>query len=123
MIYKFHIAVLTLLLGFFLNPMQVVACGNKAEKIEKSCCKSNKKEKSKSCCCKDKSGKKDKKGCGGKCGGSCHCAASYHSFAFPFYFAIKIKNFPIISKQKLFSKNDNYFSSGFYSIWLPPKIC
>ncbi len=126
MIYKFHIAVLTLLLGFFLTPMQSMACGDNSISTEKSCCKSSKKDKSKkkSCCNKHTSNSdKDSKGCDGKCGNSsCHCTNFCQQFAVPFFVTFKPKYFPILSKQKLFSKNDNYYSSGFLSIWLPPKI-
>ena len=126
MIYKFHIAVLTFLLGFFLTPMQTMACGDKSTKTEKSCCKSSKKDKSKqkNCCSKHNSkSQKEDKGCDGKCGdSSCHCTNFCPHFAVPFYATFKFKSFPIISKQRLFSRDDNYFSSGFYSIWLPPKI-
>lgn len=123
MLNKFHILIIILTLGFFAKPTLTYACGTSATKSEKSCCKKSENENdNKKDCCK-KSNSQNDKGCDGKCGNSsCHCTASCNSFAVPYFVTFKSKFFPSISKKSLFPRDDNYFSSGFYSIWLPPKI-
>ena len=112
-----------IVMGFFLTPDSAYACGIKSEK---SCCKkeiSSKGEK-KDCCKKDNHSKnKSHQGsCNGKCGHS-NCTTSSVQFSLAF-FEIKFKNnnFDFSENEQNYIHLETNISSGFYSIWLIPKI-
>ena len=118
---KFHIIIL-ILFGFLMTPTAVFACGKHTGK--QSCKKKLSNKQEDNCCSgyKHSAGKHD--GCGGKCSHKqCGCAsvtASGLSFISPIEFnenAIK----SIVGKQR-FYLSDTTVSSGFYSLWLIPKI-
>ncbi|RTY89852.1 hypothetical protein [Flavobacterium sp. GT3R68] len=118
---RFHIIVI-IILGIFLVPDNAVACEKKSITTEKSCCKkeSTSKSEKKSCCDKkDNSGKE----CGGKCGHSkCGCPSSIIT-VLNFYGEIHINNsIDFISEKQKFYNSETFISSGFYSLWLIPKI-
>ena len=97
------------MLGFFLTPTLTYACGKPAEKTEKACCKKETSQTEKKDCCKSHS-QKDKNDdcCGGKCKNpSCHCPTAPHN---------------IFLGKVTIAYTETYISSGFRSIWLPPKI-
>ncbi len=113
------------LLGFFLIPVEASACSSHTTEVvkkEKSCCDdshhSNHTNTCEKDCCKDKTG--GDTDCSGNCGqNSCHSSS-------PTYLA-----HDMIHSQKAFLFGDKksfplykqpYYSSGFHSIWKPPKI-
>lgn len=111
------------MLGFFLTPTLTYACGKSAEKTEKSCCKNETSKSDKKDCYKSHSQKdKNDDGCGGKCKNpSCHCPTVCFGCTLPFTSEPKY-NVLVVSKKQFFPYSDPYISSGFHSIWLPPKI-
>lgn len=120
---KFHIVLLILFLGIFLTPNFSHACGTKSEK---SCCKKEMPSKSekKECCKNKKSDNEKEKGCNGKCGHS-NCSTSVSQFSLIMTFnEIEFNNnvFDFTSQKQKFYHNETNISSGFYSVWLPPKI-
>lgn len=119
---KYHILFLMFMLGFFLMPGVSYGCETK---IEKSCCKKESKARSeqKDCCKKSKESKEEPKNCGGKCGHS-NCTASSMQFSLLSGNEIEIKStfFDFTLKKPDFHHNQTTLSSGFYSVWSPPKI-
>lgn len=120
---KFQI-ILLFVLGMFLMPSEAFACGKESSKTEKSCCskkKTDTKSEKKSCC-----DKKDtsEKGCGGKCGHSSCTSTSSVQFSIITLIEIDIKdNLCLVSdKKQNFFHNEADISSGFYTLWLIPKI-
>ncbi len=117
---RFHILVLVFTLGFLMLPTMNYACGTKTEK---DYCKkeiSSKTEK-KDCCANNHSKDKDNN-CGGKCGHS-NCTTSFINFSLVFLNDIKFNtNFDFSSEKQNFYISKTNISSGFYSIWLIPKI-
>lgn len=120
---KKHIGVLLLLaLGFFLAPNLSYACSKTSTKTEKSACskKKSKKVSSKANACKKNRHHDD---CGGKCKhDSCYCSTSASAFSWlPLTEAKEKNSFVEVKKQKR-SFEEACYSSGYFSIWLPPKI-
>jgi hypothetical protein len=119
---KFHILVIVIL-GFFLIPMSAFACGNNSEK--QSCKKEVTSKTDKKDCCKSDSNSTDKdhKECDGKCGHS-KCACTSTSVPFTSTCVYKIKNhiFNFSYEKQKFYQSETFISSGFYSLWLIPKI-
>jgi len=120
---KKHIGLLLLFaLGFFLAPNQSYACSKTSTKTEKSTCskKKSKKDSAKANACKKNKHHDD---CRGKCKhGSCYCSTSASSFSLlPLTEAKEKKYFVEVKKQKC-SFEEACYSSGYFSIWLPPKI-
>lgn len=117
-----YIALLTLT-GFLLTPTDTYACGAKSEKTENTCSKQSDTEKENKDCCNTGTEHCDKHGkhCEGKCGNpDCHCPTICTNFtvsAFAQFLMTKV----ILSKLKFFYQ-EAFYSSGFTSIWLPPKI-
>lgn len=124
-----HIGFTILLcLVFIVIPNNTYACAKKATGTEKKCClqKTSVKTEEKSCC-KTKKCKKDKSlsDCNGTCSdSSCKCGTgtSLSLFGVPVrsYFITK-DHFADTEKQNFDFKN-TYYSSGYFSIWQPPKI-
>ncbi len=115
-----------LCLGFFLVPSISYACAKKtANSEQKSCPKDQSAKAEHKSSCKDKSCKKCKDGhnCDGNCKhGSCGCSASSSSVSLTIPLDLKVTNpFAEIKKQKIAFKQ-TYYSSGYSSIWQPPKI-
>lgn len=123
MLNKFHILLIILTLGFFGTPTLTYACGTKTTKTEKSCCKKSENEKdNKIDCCKKNHSQSDK-GCEGKCKHSfCHCLIVSFAFTLPFLAELRIETYFSLNKELKFYDKEANLSSGFYSIWLPPKI-
>lgn len=109
------------MLGFFL-PSSTYACGTKTEK---SCCKKETPKKTeKKVCCNGKHSQEKDNSCGGKCGHSNCTSTSSISFSIISFFEIDFKNnsFDLVEKKSKFYHSETFTSSGFYSIWLIPKI-
>ncbi len=109
------------MLGFFM-PTSTYACGTKSEK---SCCKKDTSEKKvEKDCCKDKDSKDKHTSCGGKCGHSNCTSASSVNFSILAFYDIDFKNnsFDFSTEQSNYYYSKTFISSGFYSIWLIPKI-
>ena len=110
------------MLGFFLTPTLTYACGKSAEKTEKPCCKKETSQTEKKDCCKNHSDNdKNNDGCGGKCKNPfCHCPTAPLTIAV--HFVTETKNHNILLEKLSIAYTQSYVSSGFRSIWLPPKI-
>ena len=119
---QLHIIIIILTFGFFMLPTSSYACRTKTEK---SCCKkeTTSKTKKKDCCNKKQS--KDKNNsCGGKCGHTnCTSSASVNfSIISSYEINFKNNNFDFSEEKSKFYHSKTFISSGFYSIWLIPKI-
>jgi len=118
----FYIALLSLI-GFFLTPTDSYACGSNSENIENtSTIQSYTKTEKKDCCNTEKRQcGKHGKDCDGKCGNpACHCPTNCTNFTIPFFDGFL--GITIIVSKPNFYYQDTYYSSGFLSIWQPPKI-
>ena len=109
------------MLGFFL-PTSTYACETKTQN---SCCKGENSSKTeKKNCCKEKDSKdKENNSCAGKCGHSkCGCPSSSNGFTlvYEIYFKNNIFDFSTEKQKDFYS--ETIISSGFYSLWLIPKI-
>ena len=122
-----HIVLMLFVLSFFSTPFVTSACENSSNTTEqKTCCVDQEKSNSKksSCCDEGCSSEKEKKHeCTGNCGhGSCHCnsIAPMHAILLP----SKPKHllFTSVDKKAASVYKDSFLSSGYLSIWLPPKI-
>jgi hypothetical protein len=123
---KIHIVLLIATIGFFLIPMSGYSCEMKSKK---ACCdkEMSSSDGEKMDCCKNmshsKSKDKDHEGaCNGKCGHSnCVTTSAHYSAAF---FEIKFNhsNFAFSEKESNYFNSKTNLSSGFYSLWLIPKI-
>lgn len=126
MLAKVYISTLVCFLGFFLIPRQSYACKAQTKvKIEKSCCEvsSDRHHSESTCqedCCKDK--KDDSKDCLGKCD-SKSCQTPSQGFSeIPTLFTILQNRFDPEGKKLYALYKQPHYSSGYLSIWLPPKI-
>ena len=121
MMKKIHLIVLVVF-GIFLMPTVSFACGSHFEKY--SCSKSSSTNTEKMDCCKNDNHSKNKKhdGCNGKCGHS-NCVNSLLHFSLVFSeIQFKNNNFYFLENKQNYSNSNNNLSSGFYSLWLIPKI-
>lgn len=119
---KLHILIIVLF-GFLLLPNNSFACGNNSKKD--SCKKEVSSKNEKDDCCKNgvHSKAKNNDGCGRKCGHSkCGCPASGNSFTIAYEINIKNNSFDFSSEKQKNYHSETIVSSGFYSIWLIPKI-
>lgn len=108
------------MLGFFL-PTVSYACGTKTEK---SHCKNETSSKAeKKDCCNDKHSKDKDDSCDGKCEHS-NCTTSTINFSIISFTEIQFKNnsFDFSEEKSKFYHSKTFISSGFTSVWLPPKI-
>lgn len=137
---KFHIIII-IILGFFLMPISAIACENHSEnkthhkeisaKVNNNDCCSNENHLNKnvssnrhSCC--EKNNHSDKKGdnsCGGKCKNpKCSCPSTHIPFTSESEIVFSAKNYSSSLKKQKSTLSETFLSSGFYSIWLIPKI-
>lgn len=110
------------MIGFFLTPILTYACGKLAEKTEKSYCeKGLSKSDTKDCCKSHSKSDKNDDGCGGMCKNPfCHCPTTPHTVVLPI--VAEMKHHYIFFEKVTIVYTETYTSSGFCSIWLPPKI-
>lgn len=124
---KIHISIILLFcVGFFLTPNQSYACSKKTAKAEQSgCARKQSGKPEQQACCKTNSCKKDNQhgDCSDQCKhNSCRCGASVSSISLPASIDLKTTNhFAELKKQK-FGFRQAYYPTGFFPIWLPPKI-
>lgn len=120
---KHHIVFLIVTIGFLLMPVLTYACDMKAGK---SCCSKEMSSNSeKMDCCKNMNHSKNREdeGCKGKSKHSaCSCSISHISVILPFEIKVKDNSFNFFDKKQKFSIAETNLSSGFYSLWLIPKI-
>lgn len=120
---KHFYILLIVILGFFLTPTLTYAFGSKFEKTEKTCYTTEASQSYTKDCCKKSHPHKDKTndGYNGKCKDSlCHCPSINFNIVISVVPEMIFKNH-FVAKQNLFNTK-SYISSGFYSIWLLPKI-
>lgn len=120
---KNYYFVLTVILGFLLMPGVSFACGKGSEK--NSCKKEISSTKKNNDCCKIEKNcdKKSKNGCGGKCGHSkCGCPSSSNGFTSVYEINFKNNIFDFSSENQKYFHSETFISSGFFSLWLIPKI-
>jgi hypothetical protein len=111
---RLHILIIILTLGFFLSPNLSYACGTKTEK---SCCKKETTSKTeKKDCCKNKQSEDKDNSCSGKCGHSNCTSSTMYDIEF------KNDNFSFSPEKPNFHYSKSFISSGYSSVWLPPKI-
>jgi hypothetical protein len=119
---NFHFLVI-LLLGFFLIPSHSFACENKSEKHSSKTEMSSKIEKKDCCDTNSHSKGKNHNSCGGKCKHSkCICTASCSGFSAFFSVALKLNYYDFSNEKQKFHSSETSISSGFFSLWLIPKI-
>lgn len=115
--------VLIAMLVFLQAPMLACACSKTSDKTNKNCCKKERSTGNKKDCCKkqDSPNKEKEDDCSGKCGhSSCHCATLSLGFLSS---SSELKHqLLVVSQTQFFLYSNPCISSGFHSIWQPPKI-
>ncbi|MBB4802542.1 hypothetical protein HNP37_002617 [Flavobacterium nitrogenifigens] len=119
---RLHI-ILIVTLGLFLMPMASFACGNLSKEV--SCKKEANAAHHDDCSensCHLKKGNHE--GCGGKCGHrTCGCVSVCSGgIVFLTYPEFKNTSICLFSEKQTFYNSETSILSGFYSIWLIPKI-
>ncbi|MBK6611133.1 MAG: hypothetical protein IPI59_00175 [Sphingobacteriales bacterium] len=117
-----YIALLSLI-GFCLTPSETYACGSKSENTENTYSKKSDTEKENKAFCDTEKGQCNNHGkdCDGKCGNpNCHCPTYYANFTVPFF--VQFSGIKLNPNKPNFYYQESFYSSGFISIWLPPKI-
>lgn len=114
---------LLVVLGFFMSPTTAMACNQKGEM---TCCakKSTAKKEKKDCCSKKQSSKKESHdGCNGACK-NITCGGSFVYLGMTNGIQLEFNNplFDFSTKKQNFYYSNIFVSSGYKSIWLPPKI-
>jgi hypothetical protein len=110
---------LSVLTGFFLLPKSTYACGSRSATVETSSCKDMVCDQENKSCCAEHPGRSTNDDCGGQCNhNACHCP-SVCPIAIPYISAIEPFTF---GRQKQSFLFHFALSSGFHSIWQPPKI-
>ena len=120
---KIHIY-LIILLGVFLMPSTVMACGNMKSSNKNAMEMTSKSHAKKSCCGTKSCSKNEKeKPCEGKCGRSL-CTTSSVSMGFLLNptFVTPIHVFDFSSEKQKFYTSVSLTSDGYADIWLIPKI-
>ena len=104
-------------------PNNTYACGTCSDKhpVKKEISSKGQKD---SCCDSNSNSKsKDHNGCGGKCGHSkCDCPSASNCFIVSSELLLKNNSFDFSFTKQIFSNTETFISSGFYSLWLIPKI-
>jgi len=111
-------------IGFFLAPLQNSACSKETPKTKHASCSKEQSENSKhaDCCAAHASNTgKHHNNCNDDCkNSSCRCGTSIPSLYLAITFELK-HHFADVEKQKFFFREAHY-PSGYFSIWIPPKI-
>lgn len=121
----FTLLYFSVILGALISSQKVLACGKmKANLEEKTCCKTKNKAEKNDCCKSNKAAKsQEKHTCNGNCShNSCKCANINFSVNLPQAIDLQLSSIILLSKNSIFSHNENQLPTGFYSIWLPPVI-
>jgi hypothetical protein len=121
MISKTHILLFIFLIGFFFLPIQAEACGMKSEKKKHTTEKVQ--TKTTDDCCNSSTNKKGKEGCNDKCNHSnCRCVSIISVLTFEKWNENTLNCFNFSNKEESYYLHTADLSSGFYTIWSPPKI-
>jgi hypothetical protein len=113
---------LSVLTGFFLVPGVTYGCGSNPGKEAASCCQERQaRGKDEQSCCAGHHSKKSAdndhdKGCSHH---FCHCSSVS---ATVLSYSDSVKHYLLVIPKKEYHLSDFVLSSGFHSIWLPPKI-
>jgi hypothetical protein len=113
---------LFLFFGIFWNPLTSYACGENATSKKEY---TPKEHHAKQDCCKKKQSSKhdEKEDCKSKCNNtSCNCPNYCLSASMPTFYEIKVERVYFPLQKYYFIFREACLSTGFYSIWLPPKI-
>jgi len=119
---KFHILFIVVL-GFFLMPMLTHPCENNS--LKHAISKETSSKINKDNCCKEDTRSKNKnhKDCDDKCSHSkCSCASSCNSMFSISGWNLNNNVFNFSYEKQNFYNSETFISSGFYSLWLIPKI-
>lgn len=112
-----------LFIGFLLMPNNIFACENGSNKH--SCKKESTSKTQKGDCCDNDNHSKSKNhnGCDGKFShAKCGCTAATNGFTTTIELNFKNNDFDFSTEKQKFSNTETFISSGFYSLWLIPKI-
>ena len=116
-------------IGFFMIPSISFACGSgcsskKTESKESfNSEKHSKHQATENGCCNNKNQSKNDNGCSGKCKhNSCNCITPVLSLILPSFSELTINLFDFSTKKQKDFYSETIISSGFYSLWLIPKI-
>lgn len=117
---------LIITLGFFSIPKQTMACSDhptSSENTQNSCPKEKSHINKEHECCKTHSCKKEKGHCTGQCSNK-GCTSSTNHFAVGEVILadLESKNFFAKISNTKFNFKESYYTSAYFSIWLPPKI-
>ena len=116
---KIYILVIVLF-GFLLTPSSSFACENNSSKQATS--KETSSKMNKDDCCKENTHSKNKN-CDGKCSHSkCGCASSCNSSFSISCWNLNNNIFNFSYEKQNFYNSETFISSGYYSLWLKPKI-
>lgn len=118
----FYITFFTLI-GFIMLPTVTYACSSTSNETEINSNNSNNASLQKNDSCNKEIGQcgNHGKNCDGKCSNPiCHCPTSCTNFTIPFL--AQFSQVKLILSKPNFYYQETYYSSGFLSIWLPPKI-
>ncbi|CAM3445216.1 4Fe-4S ferredoxin-type domain-containing protein [Flavobacterium longum] len=113
---KWHF-ILLLVAVFAFAPSEALACGKSCKK------ETSAPKKEKSCCGSGDHSKRDHSGCNGKCGNSSCVNPVAPSFAnITSAIEFDVNRFETTIEKPQFSYIQPRLSSGYYTIWLIPKI-
>ncbi|PKQ46141.1 hypothetical protein [Confluentibacter flavum] len=118
---RFLYIVCLTLFGFILIPTNSYACGTSREKSERTCTKDKLANSDIQDCCKQADSSHSEKGCDGICSNAgCHCPSVFSNVTNPLF--TKLVQVKFIETTTNLYYQETYYSSGFLSIWQPPKI-
>jgi len=109
-------------LGLFCVPIKGYACATtkSVHKVTSTKCEPSKTQKQ--ACCADHSNKKSDP-CSGKCGSTkCLTSCTTINLLLNTAFEFEVNTYVHFVQKTGFYYVDPYVSTGFFSIWLPPKI-
>lgn len=119
---KVKYILLFLFFGIFWNPLNSYACGENATKPKKEHPQKEKDEKKNCCKKKHSSEHSENEDCKSKCNTSCNCPAYCFNASIPSFYEIKVERAYLPLQKYHFIFREACLSTGFHSIWLPPKI-
>lgn len=119
---KNAVIMLVVALGFLIAPMEVSACHKSSEK-EQSCCAKHNQDADTSDADHVQETGDHEPDCNGTCThSSCHCVTLHHiQVIVPHQPYAALQSF-FYQKEESFVYIEAYTSTGFYTIWQPPKL-
>lgn len=107
--------------GFILKPSDIYACNFQSEEIEITRNLSGKTSLPKNDCCENEPCGKSEKDCDGKCKNSaCQCPTNCINCIVSL--VAQISYGKVVLSNSIFYYKETFYSSKFFSVWLPPKI-